>query len=149
VKIVSVFLAILLFSFNAFAAEKADKKLAIEYLKMARYEQMVTTTIDSYSQQLFKDMPSEDRAKFKKFLTDTMGWEATKDQLADLVVDLYTKQELNASMAFMKSKLGASMTAKNEKFSDMMAVQMSNNLQKFIQEHPLSPNPAVKPDAAR
>jgi hypothetical protein len=149
VKVASLFLACLVLSSSAFGDEKADKKLAIEYLRMSRFEQIIDATVDSYSQSMFKDMSSEDRAKFKEAMNATMGWEAIKDQLADIVIRVYTKQELKASIAYMKSKLGASMTAKGEQFSSMMAAQMSGNFQKFIQEHPLPSTPPAKPGAVR
>jgi hypothetical protein len=149
VKATLLFLACLVLSSSAFGDDKADKKLAIEYLKMARFEQIMNATADSYSQSMFKEMSSEDRAKFKEAMNASMGWEATKDQLADIVIKVYTKQELNASIAYMKSKLGASMTAKGEKFSSLMASQMSGNFQKFMQEHPIQPNAPVKPGAER
>jgi hypothetical protein len=134
-KRVSSLLVIFLISCNAFGADNVERRLAIEYLRLARYEQIINSTIDSYSQQLFKEMSGEDRVKFKKVLTDTMGWESTKHQLAELVIKIYTRDELNAAIAFMKSRLGASMTAKGDRFAALMTVEISNNLQKFMQDH--------------
>ena len=148
-KLVSLLIACLMLSVNAFASERPNKKLAIEYLEIARFEQITNTTIDTYSRDLFKEMPKEDQAKFNKLLNDIVGWEATKNQLAEIVLKVYTKQELTAAIAYMKSKLGASMTAKSEEFSNLYSAGIANNFKKFIQEHPIPPNPAVNPEATR
>lgn len=148
-KIVTTFLLLIMVSFGAHASDRPDRKLAIEYLKVSRFEQMINTSLDTYSQQMFKNLPDADRVKLDKMMRDVMGWEATKNQLADLVSDVYTKAELKASIAFMKTPLGASATAKSDTFSTKFSTLLSQNLLKFIREHPVQPNPAVNPDAAQ
>lgn len=63
-----------------------------------------------------------------------MGWDATKDQLAELVMKLYTREELEASIAFMKSPAGASYTAKNEEFSKQFTTLIANNMQSVVKQ---------------
>jgi hypothetical protein len=70
-----------------------------------------------------------------------MGWDAIKDQLADLVVNLYTREELKAAIAFEKSRLGASITAKNELFAKQFADLLSQNMQRFAKNNSPQPNP--------
>ena len=122
-------------SFSTFAAdEKVDTKLAIDYLVASKTDRVVNTAIDSYAQQFakmegFKDMSAADHANLKKILYETMGWEATKNQMAEIVVAMFTRDEIKAAMAFMRTKHGASLTAKQEEFSRQMAVVISKNLE--------------------
>ncbi len=146
-KKVVFFLILLTLSFSALGKEPADKQLAIQYLKLARVEQIINTSLDTYEQQLSKEFPPEDRAKFDEMLRQAMSWDAVKDQLADLVVKVYTRAELKAAIAFMKSPLGASLTAKSDQFSAQFASLLSHNLQKFMREHPMQPSPSASPAA--
>jgi hypothetical protein len=119
-------------SFNTYAEEKVDKKLAIEYLTISRYEEVVNASIKQYEVQLFSAAKPEDKAKIHEMLEGALGWEATKDQLANIVMNLYTKNEIEASIAFMKSPAGASATAKSEEFSIQFTNAVSANLQKVL-----------------
>jgi len=118
-------------------------------LKVSRIEQIINTSLDTYSQQIFENIPDAERAQLDKIMREAIGWDATKNQLADLVADVYTKAELKASIAFMKTPLGASATAKSDAFSTKFSTLLSQNILKFIDEHPVQPNPAVNSDAAQ
>ena len=151
-KAIVTFFVLLALSFSAFGNELADKQLTIQYLKISRMEQSIDIVLDTYSQQLFQGIPQENRIEMDKLMRQVMGWDAIKDQLADIVNGLYTKAELKAAIAFMKTPLGASYTAKSDPFSAQFTTLISHNLQKFMQENPVQPNPAVKrdvPEAAR
>lgn len=125
-------------SFSTFAAdEKMNTKLAIEYLVASKTDRVINTTIDSYVQQFakmedFKDMSAADHANLKKILYEAMGWEATKNQMAEIVVAMFTQDEIKAAMAFMRTKHGASLNAKQEEFSRQMVVVISKNLETAI-----------------
>ncbi len=148
-RAIGAFFLLIAFSLSAAGNELVDKKLAIEYLKISRFEQIIDATVDTYNQQLFKNLPAADREKAAEFMRETVGWEAVKDQLSELVINTYTKAELKAAIAFMKTPLGASYTVKSDAFSTRFATLLSNNFQKFLREHPIQPNPAVNPDAAQ
>ena len=149
-KKVAVILMSLVFSLhcigNATAEVLPDKALAIEYLQVSKFEQAVDTAIHTYSLRLSGNMPEEERAQFKKFMQDVMGWNAIKDRLAELVVRLYTREELEAAIAFDKSPLGASITAKNELFSRQFAELLSQNMQHFARHNTPQPDPAADSD---
>ena len=148
-KAIAAFFLLIAFSLSATGSELADQKLAIEYLKISRFEQIIDATIETYNQQLFKNFPAADREKAATFMRETAGWETIKDQLAELVISTYTRSELKAAIAFMKTPLGASYTIKSDAFSTRFATLLSNNFQKFLREHPIRPNPTVNPDAAQ
>ena len=117
---------------NVYAAEKVDKNLAIEYMKISKYEDIINASIQQYETQLSSKAKPENKTKFHELMVSTMGWDATKDQLATIIINLYTKEEIDASIAFMKSPAGASATAKNEEFSKQFAGVVSTNLQKMM-----------------
>jgi hypothetical protein len=121
---------------NAIAKERTNKELALEYLQLSKFEQTINASIDAYSLQL----PDADKQQFKKYMREVMGWDAIKDQLSDLVVNLYTREELNAAIAFEKSRLGASITAKNELFAKQFADLLSQNMQRFAKNNSPQPN---------
>jgi hypothetical protein len=137
---------LLAFSPIGIGEEISDKALAIEYLQVSRMEPGINAMIDTYSLQLYGNMPEADRTQLKKFMEDVMGWDAIKDQLAELVVKLYTREELNAAIAFEKSRLGASISAKNEQFSKQFIELLSQNMQRFARSNSISPAPAAKRD---
>jgi hypothetical protein len=141
---VAVILLFLVFSTNGIGEELSDKELAIEYLQVSRLEPGINAMIDAYSLQLYGNMPEADRPPLRKFMQDVMGWDAIKDQLADLVVKLYTREELDAAIAFEKSRLGASISAKNEQFSRQFTELLSQNMQRFSRSNSLSPAPATR-----
>lgn len=143
---IAVIFILLAFSSNGIGEEISDKALAIEYLQVSRLEPGINAMIDTYSLQLYGNMPEAERQQPKKFMQDVMGWDAIKDQLADLVVKLYTREELNAAIAFEKSRLGASISAKNEQFSKQFTELLSQNMQRFARNNSLSPAPAAKHD---
>lgn len=134
---------------NAVGEERSDKVLAIEYLQVSKFEQGINAATDTYSLQLYGNMPEAERPQLKKFMQDTMGWDAIKDQLADLVVKLYTREELKAAIAFEKSRMGTSIAAKNEQFSRQFAELLSQNMQRFAQKNPLQSGTAADPDLSR
>ena len=106
-----------------------DKDRAIEYLKLSRIDEAIAESINTYDAQLFANAPAAERAKLRALLETTMGWEAIRDRLAEIVTQVYTPQELDASIAFMKTPLGASATAKSGEFSRQFAGLLAANLQ--------------------
>jgi len=131
---------------NAIGQERTSRELALEYLKMSKFEQTVNASIDAYSLQLSEHLPEADKLQFKKSMQEVMGWDAIKDQLADLVVNLYTREELEAAIAFEKSRLGASINAKNGQFAKQFAALLSQNMQRLAQNNNVrQPGSAVTP----
>lgn len=141
-----VILMLLSVSQSSFGEQVSDKELAIEYLQVSRFEQAVDTAVDTYSLRLSGTMPEEERIKYKQFMQDVMGWNAIKERLADLVVRLYTREELHAAIAFHKSPVGISIASKNEQFSKQFAELLSYNMHHFARKNTLQPDPAVDSD---
>ena len=130
-KLITAFI-IALVSSNVYAAEVIDKNLAIEYLKLSKTDEIINASIQEYETQLFANAKPEDKATLRKMMEDSMGWEAVKDQLVEVVINVYTKEEIVAYIEFMKSPLGASATAKSGEFSKQFTMAVSTNLQKVL-----------------
>jgi hypothetical protein len=125
--IISVLLCV-----NASATEKVSQNLAIEYLKIGKIEDVINASINQDEFQLLAKATAEEKAKFHNLMISAMGWEAIKDQLADLIMNLYTKEEIDASIAFMKTPEGASAATKQKEFSKQFAAIISKNMQQAI-----------------
>jgi hypothetical protein len=126
-----VFVSIIL-NCSALAEDKVSKDLAMEYLKTSKIDDVINASIAQYEIQLFGKSSQEQKENFHNLMVNTVGWDATKDQLAELVIQIYTREEIEASIAFMKSPIGASATAKYEEFSKQFANMLSRNVQKAI-----------------
>lgn len=138
-KVLVTFLTLAAFSLGAFAAEPPDKRLALEFLKVSQFEQVIETSIQAYGHHLPKDFPAESRADFEKVMRGLMGWEVIKDDLANIVIGLYTKEELKAFLAFAKTHHGASYNAKTIRFSNEFSTLLSSKLQKLTANAPTTP----------
>jgi hypothetical protein len=132
-KMLIVFVSIIL-NCSAFAEERVSKNLAMEYLRTSKIEDVINASIAQYEIQLFGKASPEQKENFHNIMVKTIGWDATKDQLAELVIQIYTREEIEASIEFMKSPNGASATAKNEEFSRQFASMLSKNVQMAISQ---------------
>src|ERR1022692_3249397 len=115
---------------NTYSEEKVSKSLAIEYLRLSQFEETINATIQQYESQLSATAKPEEKAEIHKMFVGSMGWEKTKDQLADVVISTYTKEEIDAAIAYMKSTYGASVQSKNGEFARKYTSLVSENLQK-------------------
>ena len=126
----------LLYSANSFAQTTASRDLAVEYLKLSRYEEVINASIEEYKQQLVDPKASpEAKEKFAAFLESSMGWAAVREPLTDIVLKTYTRDELKASIAFMKSPAGASATAKSGAFATSFSALLSDKLKATISKY--------------
>jgi hypothetical protein len=115
-------------------AQAGDKDRAIEYLKLSRVDEAIAESLKTYEAQLLPNASAEDQANLRRLMEETIGWDAIKDRLADIVMNVYTPQEIDASIAFMKSPLGASATAKSGEFSRQFAGLLAANFQVAMQK---------------
>lgn len=129
--ILATALSISCFSANATAVDHA---LAVKFLEETKVEEVIQSTIDEYVSQLGKGAAPQQQGKLRQMLETTMGWNATKDQLVELVKQMYTQEEVDAYLAYVHTPAGASMTAKSAEFSRRMTGVASDKLKKLIQQ---------------
>jgi len=116
------------------AADNTEQQLALEYLTLTNMEGVLNASIKEYDEQLFKNAPQSEREKLHSMLENSIGWNATKDQLSELVANLYTKEELKAYISFVKTPAGKSFNDKNSEFSKRYTTFASENLQRALKE---------------
>ncbi len=140
---IAAILVLMIFSLggigNAIGQERTNTELALEYLQLSKFEQTINASIDAYALQLSEHLPEKDKPQFRKSMQEVMGWNVIKDQLADIVAHLYTREELKAAIAFERSRLGASITAKNEQLAKQFAELLSQKMQQLAPRNPPTP----------
>lgn len=132
-KYAAIFLSFLIAS-PLMAADNPERQLALQYLTLTNMEGVINASINEYDEQLFKNAPQSERTKLRTMLESSIGWNATKNQLADLVANLYTKEELKAYISFIKTPAGKSFNDKNSEFSKRYTTFASENLQRLLKE---------------
>lgn len=131
-KYIVIFLSIFI-STSLIAADNTDQQLALEYLTLIKMEDVINSSMKE-TEQLFKNVPQSEREKLHTVLENSIGWNATKSQLIELVVNLYTKEELTAYISFIKTPAGKSYNDKNPEFSKRYSAFLSENTQRALKE---------------
>jgi len=116
----------------SFGSHKSSEELATEYLTLAGYQGIINSTISGYEAQLSQTLKHEDKAKMHQILVDSMGWDATKKQLVEIVASTYSVEELEAGINYMNSPIGKSTIAKNDVFTKKYTELVGNNLKKAL-----------------
>ena len=132
-KYIAILLSFLIAS-PLMAADNTERQLALQYLTLTNMEGIINASLNEYDEQLFKNAPPSERTELRTMLENSIGWTATKNQLADLVTNLYTKEELKAYISFIKTPTGKSYNDKNSEFSKRYATFASENLQRLLKE---------------
>jgi hypothetical protein len=145
-KSLAIGIALLVASASTLAGSSPSKELVEQYLKQAQAEQLAAAEVNGYAQQLGANASPEEKAQIVKYLEATIGWNAIKDQYALLVKKIYTAEELNASLAFLKTPVGSSITKKDHRFSQEMAALIASNVQRITKQ--LSSSPQSGGDAS-
>lgn len=127
-------LCVLLMSSSAVAQQRPDRAMAIEYLKLSKVEDVTKETIKGFDEKMLKNLPPDDRNQMKDLLAQTMGWSVIKDDLVTLVMNVYTKDEINASIKFMKTPAGASAMAKSGEFSRQFSELLSGKMEAALKK---------------
>lgn len=119
-------------SLNAHGGQQSKERLAHEYLRISKVEDTINASLQTYAHRLMQNGSPQDRQALAQIMQQAMGWEVIKDDVAAIVMDIYTTEELEASINFMKSPVGASVTAKNEVFSQAFSRLVAENMQRVI-----------------
>ena len=127
-----VMLSMLLLSINTYAFEtnKPSKQLVMEYLTVSEFQKVADSVAANSIAQIPNDTRPEQRALTIKMIKRTLSWDATKDQVAELVANTYTKQELEAYISFAKSPAGVTFSGKTVGFTNgLSSIFRNNNIQ--------------------
>lgn len=127
-------LALIITSASTFADIPPSKQLVEQYIKQAQAEKAINAEIEGYAQQLSANAGADEKARMAEYLNAAMGWNVIKDQYATLVEKIFTTEELKASLAFLKTPVGASITTKNQRFAQEMAALIATNAQRATKQ---------------
>jgi hypothetical protein len=120
-------------AFDTFAAEAEDQALAREYLELRGFEKSYQAYLARFSMYC-ADAPEAAQSECYKAIQGRIGWDAIKGDVLDLVSTTYTRDELQAAIAFLKSPAGSSYSAKNEKFAAKLQQMSMTKLQGALQD---------------
>lgn len=140
-----LFLSVL--ALDAYAAEAADQALAREYLELRGFEKSYQAYLARFSLYC-ADAPEAAQSECYKAIQTRIGWDAIKGEVLDLVTTTYTRDELQAAIAFLKSPAGGSYSAKNEKFATKLQQLSMTKLQGAMQDGDGQSPPAAGQPAA-
>ena len=123
---------LLLASVSALALAEGDpnRRLAEQYLKESRAEEISAAQIDGTVQQYSASMSPGAAATMKQYFNSSYGWGAVGEKYTSLVAKAFTADELKAAIAYMRTPLGASFAKKNVALSREMAVVAAANMVK-------------------
>jgi hypothetical protein len=127
-------LTLIIISASTFAGTTPSKQLVEQYIQQEQAEKAINAEIEAYVQQLSADATPEERARIVEYLNASMGWNAIKDQYASLVQKIFTTEELKASIVFLKTPVGASITKKSQHLTQELASLIATNAQQATKQ---------------
>lgn len=105
---------------NVYADKKVTREMAIEYLKLSKIGDITNITRKQREKDFFTYIPNakpEFKSEIHRLSENTMGWQVTKEQLVDNVINLFTKEEIAAAITFLKSPVGTKMGELNKYYA--------------------------------
>lgn len=105
-------LILLLAASGALASDPAQDKLVAEYIEATRAKQVIGAEIAGSIQQYTTNVSPEQKSEMERYFHNAIGWNVIRNDYTALVQRTYSKQELKASLAFMKTPIGTSIGQK-------------------------------------
>jgi hypothetical protein len=125
--------AIFLGLFAACASAAPSDKLVEDYLRAIMAKESIDAQVSGFAKQYATSSTPEDMVEINRYLNTVMGWDVVKPQYIKIIQEIYTTDEINASLAFIESELGKSISEKNIVFSEKVSTLMAKNTQAFTQ----------------
>jgi len=110
------------------------RDMARDYVALARVDEQIEQSLQTYDQQFTPQIPPERRAAFQKMMAAAVGWDALKEPIIELIAETYTREELAASIAFLQSPAGASANSKGPEFARRVSQLMANNFTRVMEQ---------------
>lgn len=117
----------------AWAFAGPSDKLVENYLHATMTKESVDAQVSGFAKQYATASTPEQMVEINRYLSSVMGWDVVRPQYIKIIQETYTTEEINASLAFMESKLGKSISRKNIIFSEKVSALMAKNAQVFAQ----------------
>lgn len=113
-------------------AEDTKRELAIEHLKVSNTKEILNQTIEAQAQQLSAQKTGMNANELREVLHEAMGWEALKDSMTRIVMEIFTKKELEDINAFYKTESGRALARKSPEFSSKFSTLISRNIREVL-----------------
>lgn len=115
------------------AFAEPSEKLVENYLHATMAKESVDAQVSGFAKQYATAATPEQMVEINRYLSSVMGWDVLRPQYIKIIQEIYTTEEINASLAFTGSKLGRSISKKNILFSEKVSALMAKNAQVFGQ----------------
>lgn len=128
-------------SLMAAHAKQPSYEQVEQYLTAMKTKEAVEAQVEGFSKQYATTSSPKQMEQINLYLNSVMGWPAVKDEYTKMVQETFTEEELKASLNFMKSPIGQSISRKNLQLSGKASALIAKRAQSFLQQ-------ASKPEQA-
>ncbi len=134
-KTVLLFLACLLLSAPAVAADPKPDPLAVEYLVLSGGQATFDASLASYADQIAFLNPSVGKEEIMNYLKAAVDWETLKGPAAGIVDATFSPDELKALNAFLKTPAGQAYARKSRQLSLELTTLVRKSIEKAVTDH--------------
>lgn len=120
-------------SLMAAQARQPSYEQVEQYLSVMKAREAVEAQVEGFSKQYATTASPKQMEQINLYLNSVMGWPAVKDEYTKLVQETFTDEELKASLNFMKSPIGQSISRKNLQLSGKASTLIAKRAQAFLQ----------------
>lgn len=103
----------IIFVLNIHASESLSKKLAIEYIKIAKVKETFDETIKASINQTLRQDPTLEYQEVEEYFNKYMGWDSMEEIVINLTIEAFTDQELKDVINFFKTPSGKAFANKS------------------------------------
>lgn len=120
-------------SLMAAQAKQPSYEQVEQYLSTMKTKEAVEAQVEGFSKQYATTSSPKQMEQINLYLNSVMGWPAVKDEYTKMVQETFTEEELKASLNFMKSPIGQSISRKNLQLSSKASTLIAKRAQAFLQ----------------
>jgi hypothetical protein len=110
----------------AVADEASKRKLVDQLMASSGFQEGIEGQIDAYMEMIPSGSSESAKKRWRDLANKTMGWDAIKDGLADLISKTYTEAELSAELHYLESPEGKSAKSKVRQFEHDYALLLAD-----------------------
>lgn len=121
-------------SLMAAQAKQPSYEQVEQYLSATKTQEAVEAQVEGFSRQYATTSSPKQMEQINLYLNSVMGWPAVKDEYTKMVQETFTDEELKASLNFMKSPIGQSISRKNLQLSGKASTLIAKRAQAFTQQ---------------
>ncbi len=101
------------------------------YFAVAKIQEAVEAQAQGFRAQYAASARPEQKAQIDAYVESVIGWTAVRAEYTELVQSTFSAEEIQASLGFMKSKIGQAIAQKNALFASKSAALVAKRVQTF------------------